>query len=451
MRIDRSRTPADRRVRPGRTLTTVLAMVAGLLGVLATAPAADAAVPTPPTATVTTMTVTPSVHAFGTASTAKIVVVDRLHHRAVRGTAQFSFDGKPWASRTLNSAGSATLPLAVGTAVGRHTIIATFVPFAGSEYARSIGAKAFDVIKARAGWVVTGPGTPVYAGRAVINFTLRGTRVAPGTVTLSLNGRVIARQGVPSTGVVPLRPVVSWGAGRQSFTLTYSGNAVNRAETRQLVGTTVKAPTAIGLAAPSTLGYLVGGTAQVAVQGAGATPTGTVTLAVDGRARSAAGLSGGYTTLPVPALSGGRHIVTTTYSGDGNHGASSRSATIIAASSQCPVAARACVDLTHSISWLQTDGRVTYGPVPIKPGRAGHRTDDGTFNVYFKDLHHFSSEYGGAPMPYSVFFDGGIAFHEGSLTVQSHGCIHLSEAAASTYFNALHFGDQVYVFGSAPY
>jgi lipoprotein-anchoring transpeptidase ErfK/SrfK len=48
-------------------------------------------------------------------------------------------------------------------------------------------------------------------------------------------------------------------------------------------------------------------------------------------------------------------------------------------------------------------------------------------------------------MPYSVFFNGGIAFHQGSLSVESHGCIHLSRGAAETYYNFLSVGDTVQV------
>ena len=48
-------------------------------------------------------------------------------------------------------------------------------------------------------------------------------------------------------------------------------------------------------------------------------------------------------------------------------------------------------------------------------------------------------------MPYSVFFNGGIAFHQGSLKVQSHGCIHLSTAAAQRFFGSLNRGDVVQV------
>jgi lipoprotein-anchoring transpeptidase ErfK/SrfK len=65
--------------------------------------------------------------------------------------------------------------------------------------------------------------------------------------------------------------------------------------------------------------------------------------------------------------------------------------------------------------------------------------------VTYKDIDHWSKAYNG-PMPYSVFFTtSGIAFHQGSLSVQSHGCVHLSQEAAKTYYNTLHPGDVVEV------
>ena len=63
--------------------------------------------------------------------------------------------------------------------------------------------------------------------------------------------------------------------------------------------------------------------------------------------------------------------------------------------------------------------------MPITHGRKGFRTPPGTFQVSFKNADHVSSIYD-AQMPYSVFFNGGIAFHQGSLRQLSHGCIHLS-------------------------
>ena len=48
-------------------------------------------------------------------------------------------------------------------------------------------------------------------------------------------------------------------------------------------------------------------------------------------------------------------------------------------------------------------------------------------------------------MPYSVFFNGGIAFHEGSLYDLSHGCVHLSGSAAASFYSGLDVGDVVQV------
>jgi lipoprotein-anchoring transpeptidase ErfK/SrfK len=111
----------------------------------------------------------------------------------------------------------------------------------------------------------------------------------------------------------------------------------------------------------------------------------------------------------------------------------------------CVSTARACIELSSNRAWLISGGAVQYGPVPITHGRAGYRTPPGTFHVTFKNRNHRSSIFNNAPMPYSVFFNGGIAFHQGSLTQLSHGCIHLSRAAAQTFFNSLNRGDVVQV------
>lgn len=111
----------------------------------------------------------------------------------------------------------------------------------------------------------------------------------------------------------------------------------------------------------------------------------------------------------------------------------------------CRRTARACVDLSANQAWLIRGGVVEYGPVPITAGRPGFLTPPGTFRVGWKDIDHLSREFDLAPMPYSVFFNGGIAFHEGSLSQLSHGCIHLSPAAAQAFFRGLRTGDVVQV------
>ena len=125
--------------------------------------------------------------------------------------------------------------------------------------------------------------------------------------------------------------------------------------------------------------------------------------------------------------------------------AGNASAAPAAASAPCGLPARACVDLSSQQAWLMQNGKVSYGPVPVATGKASAPTAPGTFRVFWKDLHHRSSLFHNAPMPYSVFFNGGDAFHQDSVTVRSHGCVHLTPQAARTFYNTLQVGDVVQV------
>jgi len=115
----------------------------------------------------------------------------------------------------------------------------------------------------------------------------------------------------------------------------------------------------------------------------------------------------------------------------------------------CPAAATACVDLTEHLTWLQADGKVNFGPVRMEPGPPGtpHATPRGTFRVSWKAGPNFVSNIYGDPMPWAVFFaTGGIAFHGGSLTQSSHGCVHLTVPNARYYNAHLPVGAEVVVF-----
>ncbi|OXM74302.1 L,D-transpeptidase [Amycolatopsis sp. KNN50.9b] len=110
----------------------------------------------------------------------------------------------------------------------------------------------------------------------------------------------------------------------------------------------------------------------------------------------------------------------------------------------CAATVDACVDLSAKKAWLLKDGEVVYGPVQIMPGSASDPTPVGTFRVSHKVKDYHSREFD-APMPNSVFFQPGIAFHQGSLSKYSHGCIHLSTSASQKFFSTLAAGDTVQV------
>ena len=83
---------------------------------------------------------------------------------------------------------------------------------------------------------------------------------------------------------------------------------------------------------------------------------------------------------------------------------------------------------------------------PGKPGSA-HSTPSGTFRVSWKAGPDFVSNIYNEPMPWATFFaPGGIAFHGGSLTHWSHGCVHLAVANAHYYNEHLPIGAEVVVF-----
>lgn len=118
----------------------------------------------------------------------------------------------------------------------------------------------------------------------------------------------------------------------------------------------------------------------------------------------------------------------------------------------CSVTAKSCVDLESQRAWLIQDGKVIRGPVAIASGGNGEETPVGhSLRVYRKEKDHVSQESrlpngDPAPMPWSVFFeDGGIAFHSGSPSRSSAGCIHLEPTDAEAWFNYLQIGDQIQV------
>jgi lipoprotein-anchoring transpeptidase ErfK/SrfK len=113
----------------------------------------------------------------------------------------------------------------------------------------------------------------------------------------------------------------------------------------------------------------------------------------------------------------------------------------------CAPKATACADLKDHITWLQSDGRIIYGPVRMEPGAPADPTPRGIFHVAWKAGAHYISTSFGVPIPYAVFFaPGGIAFHAGSFTKSSHGCIHLTLHDARYYHDHLPIGAEVDVF-----
>jgi len=106
------------------------------------------------------------------------------------------------------------------------------------------------------------------------------------------------------------------------------------------------------------------------------------------------------------------------------------------------VTLNADVNLTTQQMTVSSGGKVLH-VWPISSGQQGYETPRGSFRPQWAAKMHFSKQYDDAPMPNSVFFNGGIATHATQATAMlgrpaSHGCVRLSASAAATFYALVH-------------
>jgi lipoprotein-anchoring transpeptidase ErfK/SrfK len=102
-------------------------------------------------------------------------------------------------------------------------------------------------------------------------------------------------------------------------------------------------------------------------------------------------------------------------------------------------AVRAVINLSTQRMSVSVNGALVH-TWKISSGRAGYHTPRGTFRPNWLSRMHYSRQYDGAPMPYSVFFNRGIATHGTNAVSRlgrpaSHGCIRLRTSNARTFYN----------------
>lgn len=103
-----------------------------------------------------------------------------------------------------------------------------------------------------------------------------------------------------------------------------------------------------------------------------------------------------------------------------------------------PVTLVARINLTSQTMVVQA-GNKTIHTWKVSTGAPGYATPPGSFKPSWMAQMWRSRQYDDAPMPYSVFFNGGIAVHgtmnPGSLgSARSHGCVRLATSNAATFF-----------------
>ena len=106
---------------------------------------------------------------------------------------------------------------------------------------------------------------------------------------------------------------------------------------------------------------------------------------------------------------------------------------------------RVVISLSDSMAYLYR-GNTLMAATTISSGRDSKPTPTGIFSIFKKTEMYRSKKYDNAPMPYAEFFDpAGIALHAGSVTTESHGCVHLPTAFARKLYSVTDIGTPVLI------
>ncbi len=285
--------------------------------------------------------------------------------------ATVKYAGKTTKSPVTNASGQAKLSLSglpgARTRSRRRTpVIPLHAPATGSL---GLTVHAASAITVSASDTSPTSGDPVTIGWTV---TAAGKPVAKAPVVISVGGSTIkatsGADGKGSTDLSKLKP------GSVPVTVAYSGDAGHGAVAGS-VKLSVIGATDVDVYANDTsvspdddvkVGFDV--TSRAGAMG------GTVTVSYAGGSHSVDLDDGGHGSVTIPAgtWSTGLHTVKVHYPGAGYYAPSSSTLDVsVTSNTSCPAWAEACVDLTNSTSWLQSDGKIVYGPVTVSSGRPG--------------------------------------------------------------------------------
>jgi len=108
-------------------------------------------------------------------------------------------------------------------------------------------------------------------------------------------------------------------------------------------------------------------------------------------------------------------------------------------------AERVVISLSDQMAYLYR-GNTLMAATTISTGRESKPTPTGVFSILRKTEMYRSKKYDNAPMPWAEFFEPhGIALHAGSVTAESHGCVHLPAAFAKKLYSVTDVGTPVLI------
>jgi hypothetical protein len=278
------------------------------------------------------------------------------------GNVSLSVDGGAATTQELiNGSSTFTIP---SPSAGSHTLDATYA--AQGNFGASSASGTLGVGVGATTMTLEAPAV-TYGENGIVTVTVGSAAGTPtGNVSLSVDGGAATTQGLingSSTFTIP-----SPSAGSYTLNAVYAAQGTFGASSSSGTLIVNQATTTTMITAPSVT-FGADGIVAVTVSSASGTPTGNVSLSVDGGTAVVQELTNGSTAFTIPSPSAGSHTLNAAYAAQGNFGASSASGTLIVSkattstgvtSSLNPSTFGALVTFTATVSPSTATGTVTF-------------------------------------------------------------------------------------------
>ena len=210
-----------------------------------------------------------------------------------------------------------------GLSADSHTLNAVYA--AQGAFGTSSASGTLIVHQAATTTTITAP-TVTFGAHGSVTVTVTSTAGTPtGNVSLSVDNGAATTQGLIAGSTTFTIPSPSVGSHTLNAAYAAQGN-FGASSASGTLGVGVGATTMM-LSAP-TVTYGANGIVTATVSSASGTPTGGMSLSVDGRAATTQALINGSTAFTITKPSVGTHTLNAAYAAQGNFGASSASGTL---------------------------------------------------------------------------------------------------------------------------
>lgn len=259
------------------------------------------------------------------------------------GTIALTVDDAPAGNSALEADGTARITVR-SMAIGTHTVTATYSGDASFDGASASLTQSVTAASSHATSTSLTQNRATTEEHQPVTFTatVRGSGGIP-------SGTVSFFDAAQNLGTIPLEDgsasltVKTLAIGTHSITATYGGSsAFDASASSPLVHNVVKGNPHVTIAPPAaTLVYGDAATFAIAVTADAGTPTGSVSVTVDGKLAGNAALNAnGAATITLPSLAAGMHTVAASYSGDASFERAGASTTQTVAKAPTAVALR---------------------------------------------------------------------------------------------------------------